>query len=94
MDFEGEGLPCISAVELGYSGKSDKFHLEKAGDLNAIVLTHDVDFLIMASSPSVNHRGIIFSHAKNVSIGGCIRSIELILNVTTDKDMRNHIEFL
>ncbi len=34
-----------SAVELGFGGKSDKFHLSKAEELGAIVLTHDVDFL-------------------------------------------------
>lgn len=83
-----------SAVELGYRGKSDHFHLSKAGELDAIVLTHDVDFLLMASSTNVNHLGIIFSHAKNVSIGECIRGIELIVNVLSDRDMRNHIEFL
>ena len=88
------GITVHSAVELGYSGKSDKFHLSKAGELEAIVLTHDVDFLMMAGSPNVNHRGIIFSHSKNVSIGDCIRGVELIANVLSDRDMRNHIEFL
>lgn len=83
-----------SAVELGYRGKSDKFHLSKAEELDAVVLTHDVDFLMMASSPDVIHRGIIFSHSKNVSIGECIRGVELIANVLSDRDMRNHIEFL
>ncbi len=83
-----------SAVELGYCGKSDKFHLSKAEELDAVVLTHDVDFLIMASSPGVTHRGIIFTHSKNTSIGDCIRGVELIANVLTDSDMRNNIEFL
>ena len=88
------GITLYSAVELGYRGKSDKFHLSKAGELDAIVLTHDVDFLVMASSPNVTHRGIIFSQSKNVSIGDCIRGVELIANVLSDRDMRNHIEFL
>ena len=83
-----------SAVELGCRGKSDKFHLSKAEELDAIVLTHDVDFLIMASSQDVIHRGIIFSHSKNVSIGECIRGVEMIAKVLSDRDMRNHIEFL
>lgn len=83
-----------SAVELGYRGKSDEFHLTRAGELEAVVLTHDVDFLEMASRPDIKHRGIIFSHTKNVSIGECIRGVELITSVLTDRDMRNHIEFL
>lgn len=83
-----------SAIELGYRGRSDKFHLSKAEEMDAIALTHDVNFLMMASSTGVTHRGVIVSHAKNVSIGDCIRGVELIVNVLSDKDMRNHIEFL
>jgi hypothetical protein len=48
----------------------------------------------MASSPEINHNGIIFSHSKDISIGQCIRGVELITNILTDKDMENHIEFL
>ncbi len=87
-------VTVLSAVELGYSGKSDEFHLAHASDLQAVILTHDIDFLMMASRHGIKHRGIIFAHSKNVSIGDCIRGIELIASVLTDQDMRNHIEFL
>lgn len=62
-------INVIAAVELGYRGKPDEFHLVKAGELEAVILTHDVDFLMMASTPGTKHRGIIFAHAKNVSAG-------------------------
>jgi hypothetical protein len=52
------------------------FHLAKAFDLEAVVLTHDVDFLAMALKPGTAHRGIILAHAKNVSMGGCIREVD------------------
>ncbi len=48
----------------------------------------------MASMPGMKHLGIIFAHSKNVTIGGCIRGVELITSVLTDQDMKNHIEFL
>tara|TARA_B100000959_G_scaffold280373_1_gene342064 strand:+ start:1398 stop:1724 length:327 start_codon:yes stop_codon:yes gene_type:complete len=87
-------IEIISARELGYVGKSDAFHVKKATDLNAVVLTHDVDFLKIASKPDIRHCGIIFSHSKDISIGQCIRGIELISNILTEKEMKNHIEFL
>ena len=87
-------INVVAAVELGYRGKPDEFHLAKAGELEAVILTHDVDFLMMASMPGMRHRGIIFAHAKNVSTGECIRGVELIANVLSDRDMANHIEFL
>ncbi|MBU4320779.1 MAG: DUF5615 family PIN-like protein [Thermodesulfovibrionales bacterium] len=86
------GIEVFSAKELGHSGKSDEFHIKKASELKTVILTHDVDFLIIAIS--TNHNGIIFSHSKNVSIGQCIRGVELIANVLTEEDMENHIEFL
>lgn len=87
-------IEIISARELGYIGKSDVFHVKKATDSKAVVLTHDVDFLKIASRSDIRHYGIIFSHSKDISIGQCIRGVELISNILTEKEMKNHIEFL
>ncbi len=87
-------MQVVSAVEIGYRGRPDEFHLTKASTLEAVVLTHDVDFLVLAVRPDITHRGIIFSHSRDVSIGDCIRGVELIAKVLTDEDMENHIEFL
>ena len=87
-------VEVISALELGYLSKPDDFHIKKASEIKAVILTHDVDFLRIASNPKINHSGIIFSHPKNVSIGQCIRGVELIAKVLTFNDMKNHIEFL
>ncbi len=88
------GIEVFSAKEHRYSGKPDEFHIKKAAEIKAVILTHDIDFLKITSTPGVNHTGIIFSHPKNVSIGQCIKGVELIVNILTDKDMENHIEFL
>lgn len=87
-------IEVISALELGYLSKPDDFHIKKASEMKAIILTHDIDFLRIVSSPDVKHSGIIFSHPEKVSIGQCIRGVELITSILTDKDMENHIEFL
>ena len=87
-------IKVLSAIELGYKGMSDEFHIQKASEMKAVVLTHDLDFLRIASNPGINHNGIIFTHSNNVSIGQCIRGVELIVNILTDKEMENHVEFL
>ncbi|MBI4823185.1 MAG: DUF5615 family PIN-like protein [Nitrospirae bacterium] len=86
-------IEVISARELGFIGKPDEFHIRQASEIKTVILTHDSDFLKIAGS-GINHRGIIFAHPKNLSIGQCIREVELIVNILTDKDMENHIEFL
>lgn len=92
--LQRRNIEVVSARELGYLGKSDEFHIKKALEMKAVILTHDIDFLKMASNPEVKHGGIIFSYLKNISIGQCIRGVELISNILTDEDMANHIEFL
>ncbi len=92
--LQRRNIEVVSARELGYLGKPDEFHIKKALEMRAVILTHDIDFLKMASNQGVDHGGILFSHPKSVSIGQCIRGVELIVNILTDKDMFNHIEFL
>jgi len=87
-------IEVISVIELGYEGLPDEFHIQKAYEIKAVILTHDFDFLRIASKPGINHCGIIFAHSKNVSIGQCIRGVELIINILTVEDMKNHVEFL
>lgn len=79
-------IEVFSARELRYLGKPDEFHIKKASEMKVVMLTHDIDFLKIASSKDVAHGGVIFSHPKNVSIGQCIRGVELMVRVLTDKD--------
>lgn len=84
----------LSVVELGYAGSPDMFHIKKVSEVKAVILTRDADFLRMAHGSGVQHNGIIFAHSKNTSFGQCIRGVELIANILTAEDMKNHIEFL
>ena len=86
------GIEVVSALEIGYRGKPDEFHLSQAAELNAVILTHDNDFLMLADR--FEHNGIIFAHSKNIPVGQCVRGVELIASILSDKDMKNHIEFL
>ena len=42
------GIEVISAGDMGDLGKSDEYHLKRASELEAVILTHDVDFLKIA----------------------------------------------
>ena len=54
-------IEVVSARELRYIGEPDEFHIKKASEIKAVILTHDVDFLRIASRPDIHHSGIIFS---------------------------------
>jgi len=45
------------------------------------------------------HKGILYAHPLNahplnLSVGDCIRMVELVTQVLTEEEMKNHIEFL
>jgi predicted nuclease of predicted toxin-antitoxin system len=42
------GIEVISARDTGDLGKSDEYHLKRASELEAVILTHDIDFLKLA----------------------------------------------
>src|SRR3972149_7802901 len=86
-------IEVVSAIELGYEGKTDEFHIQKASEIIAVILTHDFDFLRIASNTCVNHNGLIFAHSRNVSIGQCIRGVELIVNILSDIDVEVCVVF-
>jgi hypothetical protein len=56
-------------------------------------VTHDADFLRYASRSS-DHPGIAYCHMGARSVGEIIRSLILIYEVLTPKEMAGHVEYL
>ena len=91
------GIEVVSVRDTGDLGKSDEYHLKRASELEAVILTHDVDFLRMAhqwQQGGKEHKGILYAHPLDLSLGECIRLVELVTQVLTEGEMKNHIEFL
>ena len=91
------GIEVISTRDTGDLGKSDEYHLKNASELEAVILTHDVDFLKIAhqgQQGGKEHKGILYAHPLDLSPGECIRMVELVTQVLTEEEMKNHIEFL
>lgn len=91
------GVEIGSARELGHVGKNDEFLLQHAKQTGAVILTHDADLLSIAhrwSKDDREYHGILYSHIQDLSIGECIRRVDLVVHLLTEEDMKNHIEFL
>jgi len=91
------GIEVVSAQDAGDLGKGDEYHLKHASELEAVILTHDVDFLRIAhqwQQEGKGHKGILYAHPLDLSPGECIRMVELVTQVLTEEEMENHIEFL
>jgi len=91
------GIEVISTRDRKDLGKSDEYHLKRASELGAVVLTHDADLLKIAhrwNQEGKEHKGILYAHPLDLSMGECIRMVELATQVLTEGEMENHIEFI
>lgn len=86
------GVFATSARDSDALGLSDIEQLEYAAKNGLIIVTHDDDFLSIASRK--NHPGIVYVHQQKYSIGEFIRHLKLLWDIVEAEEMENHIEFL
>ena len=87
------GIDAVSVHELQLQGESDINHLRRAGEMQRVLVTVDVDFLILASE-GMAHAGIIFGIQEHLSFGDWVNRLELVVAVYSTDDMMNHVEYL
>jgi len=66
---------------------TDEQQLETAIQEQAVIFTHDVDFLKLAIHK--NHPGIIYVHQQKLTIGEIIKRIKIIAETKTPEEMYN-----
>jgi len=85
-------VEAFSAKDKGKLGLTDEQQIKVATTNRAIIFTHDVDFLRMASQRE--HSGIIYVHQQKLSVGECIKRLKAIAETKSPEEMRNCIIFL
>ena len=81
------GVEAFSAKDIGKLGLTDEQQLETAIQEQAVIFTHDVDFLKLAIHK--NHPGIIYVHQQKLTIGEIIKRIKIIAETKTPEEMYN-----
>jgi hypothetical protein len=82
-------VQALTAQEDASDRFSDETLLDHASRLGRPVVTHDIRFLAMAENWQRIGRpfcGLIFAHPMQVSIGQCVRDLELIAKATDPQD--------
>jgi Domain of unknown function (DUF5615) len=90
-------VDVLSVQEDGRFGDSDPLVLARANELQRVLFTRDDDFLAIANQlqqEQTNFIGIIYAAQQIVSIGDCVRDLELIAKVSDLQDFINHVQFL
>lgn len=87
-------VDTITAQEDGSNRLGDEALLERASRLGLPIVTNDIRFLAKAENWQRIGRpfcGLIFAHLMQVSIGQCVRDLELIAKATDPQDWNGAI---
>lgn len=91
------GVDVLRTQDDGYERADDEVVLDHAAGLGRVVFTQDDDFLVIAQrrqSTDVSFVGVVYAHQLYVSIGDCVRDLELIATAYDPPDMADRVEYL
>ena len=91
------GVDVLTAAEDGAAELEDTDLLDRAAARGRVLFSQDKDLLIEATrrqTEGVPFSGVIYAHQLQVSIGGCVRDLELIATAADPVDLRSQVIFL
>ena len=91
------GIDVVTAYEDGASEFEDPALLDRASALGRALFTRDDDLLAETTRrqrEGISFGGVIYAHQLRVSIGVCIRDLEIIAMAGEIDDLLNRVLFL
>jgi predicted nuclease of predicted toxin-antitoxin system len=91
------GADVLTAQEDGARRLADALLLDRATALGRVLVSQDRDLLREAAQRqqrSVTFAGVIYAHQLRVTIGQCVRDLELVAHAGTPEDFANRVEYL
>jgi len=87
------GIDVSTTQSAGLRTQSDVVQLDFIRREGRVIMTHDTDFLHIASTTH-DHPGIVYCSKTARSVGEIIRGLILIYEVLTLEEMRGQVEYL
>jgi hypothetical protein len=91
------GVDVVTVQEDGYGGRDDPDVVDRAAALERVVFSQDEDLLAEATHRQRNgiaFAGLVFAAQGKVSIGQCVRDLELIAFAGTGEDFSDRVHYL
>lgn len=95
--LRARGVDIITSYEDGTSEYDDSELLDRATELRCVLFTRDYHLLQEATKRqrnAIHFSGVIYGHQLRVSVGTCIRDLEIIAQAGEPEDFENRVEFL
>jgi predicted nuclease of predicted toxin-antitoxin system len=90
-------IDVLTAQEDERSRASDEQLLDRAAELGRVLFTQDDDFLAEAKrrqSEGTPFDGVVYAHQLAITIGECIRDLELISHAVQPPELKNQVLYL
>jgi hypothetical protein len=97
MGLRLRGVDVLTAQEDGARRLSDALLLDRATALGRVLFSQDEDLLREAAQRQqrdMPFAGVIYAHQLKVTIGQCIRDLELLAHAGVPQDFANRVEYL
>lgn len=91
------GVDVVTVQDEGRLGEPDQAVLAHAEELGRVVFTRDDDFTAIASllqEQGITFVGVFYSHPLHLSIGDCVRELEIIAKCSDVEDWQDRLTFL
>ena len=91
------GVDVITAAEDGTDELQDPALLERATEMDRVLFTQDDDLIVEATRRQRRGQafaGVIYAHQLRISIGDCVRDLELVSKAAEPTDMVGQTLFL
>jgi len=91
------GVDVITAQEDGAAMWPDDRLLDRAGELGRVLFSQDDDLLAEAELRQRDGRGfagVIYVHQLAITIGQCVRDLEIFAKAAEPEDLQSRVEFL
>jgi uncharacterized protein with PIN domain len=87
------GIDVTTTPEVGLLHATDEEQLAYAGATGRVIVTHDEDFLALATGRT-DHAGICYCHQNKYTLGRLIDAIQLVWEVFEPDDLQGRVEYL
>ncbi len=97
MELRLRGVSVLTAQEDNKSQVDDPDLLDRASALGRVLVTQDAGFLREAArrrEKGIHFGGIVYAPQLAVTIGQCVRDLELIARASQPEEWMNRVEYL
>lgn len=94
---DGLRIRGVTVQEDGRTSFADPLILDCATELERVLFSQDDDFLAEANhrqDKQINFAGVIYAHKLRVTVGDCVRDLEIIAKTAYLEELINRVQYL